>query len=78
LRDRSNVHAGLAERTEEFGGDAGISRHTVADDGEDAASARDLHSLNLSVMPLGKESAFHCGPRTVGGCLRHGETDRVL
>ena len=44
-------------------GDAGLPGHAVADDGEDAASGRHVHALNLPVMPLGEERALDRGSR---------------
>ena len=61
LRDRANVHAGLAQRAEELRRDSGLPGHPVADDRENAAVGRHVHRLNLPVMAFGEERVLDRG-----------------
>src|SRR5206468_11626723 len=55
LRDGADVDAGAAQSIEQLGGDAGRAGHRVAHHREDAAVARHVYALDLTLPQLALE-----------------------
>jgi len=78
LRDGHDVDAGLGQRREDPGGDAGVAGHADADDGDRGDAGARLDAVDLAARDLLAELLGQPVARLARRRLRDGEADRLF